>query len=511
MNAKTLKRVNLKNGKKLFKKLKEPGNSLTEKTLKGGFWVFGLRITDRIFGLIRTIILARLLSPNDFGVFGIALLALSALDTFSQTGFKQALIQKKEETKDYLNTTWTVGVIRALFIAVILFFLAPLAANFFETPAVEPILKVIGISIILQGLTNIAVLYFEKELEFQKFFKYQFLGTITDVVVSITAAFLLKNVWALVFGLLAGNLVRCIMSYVIDKYRPKIQLNKNQAKELFNFGKWIMGSSIMMFFLTEGDDILIGKILGATMLGFYQMAYKISNLPATEITHVISQVTFPAYSKLQDNIPKLKEAYLKVLQVTAFLSFPIAGLIFVLAPDFTQIFLGEKWMPMVPAMQILCIFGTLRAFNATTGPIFQAVGKPSILTKISLIQLIFLGVIIYPFTTKGNLAGVSWAVTLSNSLCFILSFQKILEITKETRKNIVSVVVPPALVTTGIMCLIHLLKIIMLNKTSLFTIFILSILLSLTIIYLIYGKILGFSFSSFFNSGNFFKKKYENK
>ena len=125
----------------------------------------------------------------------------------------------------------------------------------------------------------------------------------------------------------------------------------------------------------------MGKLLGVTALGFYQLAYRISNMPATEITHVISRVTFPAYSKLQDDIPKLREAYLKVLQITAFLSFPIAGLIFVLAPDFTKIFLGEKWMPMVPAMQVLVFAGLSRAIAATAGYIFYAVGKPKIDTS----------------------------------------------------------------------------------------------------------------------------------
>ncbi|MHA1380610.1 MAG: lipopolysaccharide biosynthesis protein [Candidatus Helarchaeota archaeon] len=390
----------------------ESNISLKEKIIKAGFWVFSLRIINRVFQLARTIVLARLLSPNDFGLFGIALLALSALDIFSQTGFRQALIQKKEETKSYLNTAWTVGIIRGLLIAAILFFIAPFVATFFETPAAELILKVIGIAIILQSFTNIAVIYFEKELKFHKYFIYQFAGTITDVTIAISAAILLRSVWALVFGLLAGNLVRCIVSYAVDSYRPRFQFNKGQAKELFGFGKWILFSSILTFLITQGDDIFVGKLLGITMLGFYQMAYRISNLPATEITHVISQVTFPAYSKLQDNLPKLREAYLKVLQLTAFLAFPITGLIFVLAPDFTRLFLGENWMPMVPAMQVLTLWGLIRSIGATT-IIFQSVGKPKISTKLQFARLILLVIIIYPLTIKWGILGTSLAVLLS--------------------------------------------------------------------------------------------------
>ena len=491
--------------KKIIENLITPGETLSQKVVKGGFWIFFLRIVNRGFSLIRLIILARILSPNDFGLMGIALLTMSTLETFSQTGFQQALIQKKEDIKSYLDSAWTVLILRGFSIFIILYFIAPYAAIFFDAPEAKPIIRVIGFSILFQAFTNIGVTYFKKELEFNKEFIYQFAGTLADFIVAISVVLILKNVWALVFGLLAGNATRCIVSYLIHPYKPRLSSDLGRAKELFGFGKWIMGSSIIIFLITQGDDIFVGKLLGMTALGYYQLAYRISNMPATEITHVISQVTFPTYSKLQDNIPKLREAYLKVLQVTAFLSFPIAGLIFVLAPDFTRIFLGEKWMPMVPVMQVLCIFGVTRSLNATTGPIFQAVGKPSILTKISLSQLIFLAAIIYPFAIKGKLIGVSWAVTFANFLCFIIAFQKIIKITKESNKKIASVIIFPALVTLCIMYLIHLFKIIMLDKISLFTIFIFSILFSLSI-YLIYAKILGFSFSSFFNSGNLFKK-----
>jgi lipopolysaccharide exporter len=485
--------------------LLEPGLSLSQRAFRGGVWVFLLRIVQQLFNLARLIILARILAPHDFGLMGIALLTMATLETFSQTGFQAALIQKKENIRSYLDAAWTVLILRGLILLAIFYLIAPYAAVFFDSPEAKPIIRVIGLSVLLQAFTNIGVVYFHKEMEFNKEFKYQLSGTLADFMVAVSAVLILQNVWAIIFGLLAGNAARCVMSYLIHPYRPRFSWDLGKVKKLFGFGKWILGSSILVFLITQGDDILVGKLLGATALGFYQLAYRISNMPATEITHVISQVTFPAYSKLQDDIPKLREAYLKVLQVTAFLSFPITGLIFVLASDFTGIFLGEKWMPMVPAMQVLCIFGLLRAFNATTGPIFQAIGNPSILTKISLTQLIFLAVIIYPFTIKGNLVGVAWAVTFANFLCFILAFQQVLKITKESKKNIVSVMFPSVLLTISIMCLIYSFKIIMLDKVPLFITFILSVLISL-VIYLIYARVLGFSFSSFLDSGTLFKK-----
>jgi len=402
--------------------------SLSQRVIRSGFWVFSLRITERAFSLIRLIILARILAPHDFGLMGIAMLTMATLETFSQTGFQAALIQKKENTELYLDAAWTIMIIRGLILFTILYFIAPYAAIFFKSPQAKPIIRIIGFSILFHAFTNIGLIYFRKELEFNKQFIYQLSGTLADFIVAVSAVLILRNVWALVFGLLAGNFARFVVSYLIHPYRPHLSSDLGKAKELFGFGKWILGSSILVFLITQGDDIFVGKLLGATALGFYQLAYRISNMPATEITHVISQVTFPAYSKLQDNIPKLREAYLKVLQVTAFLSFPIAGLIFVLAPDFTKIFLGEKWMPMVPAMQVLVLAGLIRSIMATTGPVFEAVGKPEIATKWQVVRLIALGASIYPLTSLWEILGASVAVFLSNltsAVGFILMVLKI--------------------------------------------------------------------------------------
>ena len=411
---------------------------LSQRVVKSGFWAFALRAVNRAFSFVRLIILARVLAPEDFGLMGIALLTMATLDTFSQTGFQAALIQKKDDIKSYLDAAWTVLILRGSILFAILYIIAPFAAHFFNAKEAEVIIRVIGLSFLIQAFTNIGVIYFEKELEFNKFFIYSFFGTLSDFVVAVSAALILKNVWALVFGSLAGSTAMCITSYFIHPYRPKFDFHLGKAKELFGFGKWILGSSILIFLITQGDDIFVGKLLGTTALGLYQLAYRISNMPATEITHVISQVTFPAYSKLQDNLPKLREAYLRTLQLTAFLSFPIAGLIFVLAPDFTRIFLGEKWMPMVPAMQVLVFAGLVRSIAATTGPIFHAVGKPKIDTIWQIVRLSVLATLIYPFTIKWGILGASIVVFLSIFVSNIGFCLKAIKITKCDTKNFVN-------------------------------------------------------------------------
>lgn len=389
-------------------------DELYKRVVHSGFWVFALRGCHQVFYVARIIVLAKILSPTDFGLFGIALLAASTLETFTQTGLHSALIQKRENIERYLNSVWTVAVIRGVVLGLIVFVSAPYVAQFFDSPRAAPIMRVVALSILLQALTNIGVIYFQKELEFRKQFIYEVVGTLADFVVAVTAALIYKSAWALVLGLIAGDGVRCIASYLIHPYRPRFCRELSLIKGLWGFGRWIAASNVLVFFLTRGDDMLVGKVLGPAALGLYQMAYKISNVPATEISHMISRIAYPAYSKLQHDVERVRVAYVKVLQLTSFLSFPISALMILFAHDFVRMVLGEKWLPMVPAMQVLSLFGLTRSLNATTGPLLQAINKPYILTLGSAIQLVIFILIIYPLTKAFGLVGVSLSVLLPN-------------------------------------------------------------------------------------------------
>lgn len=417
--------------------------SLSEKVVRGSFWVFSLRATERSLVLIKIIIVTRLLSPNDFGLFGIALLTISILENFSVTGFQAALIQKNEKIINYLDVAWTVSVIRGFVLFLILFVSAPYLSIFFNQSEATSIIQIIGVSIFIRGLTNIGIVYFQKELQIKRLFIYSLSTKIIEFIVTVLAAFLLKNVWALVAGQLIGSVAMLIGSYLIHPYRPKLDLNMEKVKKLFGFGKWVLGLSILTFLVTEGDDAFVGKLLGATMLGFYQMAYRFSNMPATEITHVIFGVMFPAYSKMQEDIPRLREGYLKVLMITAFLSFPIGGLIFFLAPEFVNILLGEKWMPMVPAMRVLVLWGLIRSIGATTGPVFYGLGKPEIATKLQCFQVIVMFILLYPLTIKWGILGTSLAVVLASLASNIIVLFRIVRLIECRTWNFIKLIVCP--------------------------------------------------------------------
>ncbi len=391
-------------------------DTLSKKVVSSGFWVLSLRIFEKFLYIVKLIILARILSPNDFGLMGIALLTLSILETFTNIGFMEALIQKNRDIEEYLDTAWTLVVIRGGIIFAVLFFIAPVAAGFFNSPIATPIIRIIAVSLLIKSLSNIGVVYFQKDLHFKKQVLLDLTGAIAYFVVAIVLGVLLRSVWALVFGQIASSIVKTVFSYILHPYRAKFQLNKDKISKLLNYGKWLWGSGVLVLLITQGDDLFLSKYLGIIALGFYQMAYKISNIPATEIAHVISQVTFPAYSKMQNDLVKLKEAYLKVLQLNCFFSFLISGLIFVLARDFTNIFLGSKWLPAVPPMMVLVIWGVIRSVGATQGPVFNAIGRPKILTIMLAIAFIPLLLLIYPLTLKWGMLGTSLSVVLATFL-----------------------------------------------------------------------------------------------
>jgi lipopolysaccharide exporter len=215
---------------------------------------------------------------------------------------------------------------------------------------------------------------------------------------------------------------------------------------------------LFIFLLTEGDDAFLGKVLGVTALGFYQMAHRISNLPATEITHVISSITFPAYAKLQDNQPALRDAYLRVLKLTALLSIPLAGGIFILAPDLTALLLGERWMPIVGAMRVLVIGGAVRSIGATMGPIFQAVGKPEISSRFLFVQVVLVAILIYPLTITYGIAGTGLSLMIPGIIINSIFAHYVLKITGCEKKRFFQAIGYPLLGTTMMVLVLSAVK-----------------------------------------------------
>jgi lipopolysaccharide exporter len=400
------------------------------RAVRGGVWIVASQAVARGFSFVRMVVLARLVAPDDFGMFGIAMLTLSVAETFSETGLQAALVQKKTNTHLYLQTAWTVQVLRGVLLAAILYIAAPYVAKIFGQPAVISLVRSLSIAMLFRGFTNIGIIYFQKELEFRKQVVYQVSGTMVDVAVAVTAAILLRNAWALVYGLLAGIFTQVAMSYLLHPYRPSFRLDVSKAMELYHFGKWMFLLSVLVFFINQGDDAFLGKVLGATELGFYQMAFRIGMLPATVFTLAVSQISFPVYAKLQAEPYRLKMAFCRTLEVTALLIFPITAGLIALGDHITYFFLGARWVPTAPLLQILTLKGLIWALAGITGgPLYMAIGRPDINLKLNLAQAAVMLLLIYPFYLSWGAKGIAATVVIAMAANYGLNIRRSLKIT----------------------------------------------------------------------------------
>ena len=394
-----------------------PGDGVFENTIKSGVWAALTTVLGRGFELIRLLVLAALLSPADFGLMGIALLCLAALQQFTELGVNDALVQNPDEdVSRYLDTAWVMNLVRGVALFGGLFLAAPLLADFFGEPRAADIIRVTALVPLIFGFQNPAIIYFQKNLEFHKRFVHQVGASFAGATVAIVYAVLYQSVWALVLGEVVREIALVVVSYLIDPYRPWPSFDLERARELYSFGKWITGLSILVFLTTQGDDAFVGWLLGATALGFYQFAYRLSNTPATQVSHVVSSVVFPAYSKVQDDLEALRDGYVRTLKLVTVVAVPMSVGIAMTVEPFIRGFIGEQWIPAILVIQILALAGLLRAIGATGGPLLKAVGRPDYATKVGAGKLVVIALLIYPASARYGIEGTAAVIVLSSLL-----------------------------------------------------------------------------------------------
>lgn len=387
-----------------------PSGGLATKTVRSGVWLTATNVVVRGLELVSLLVLARILSPADFGLIGIALLVLTALDQFSNLGLGAALIQHRADNVDrYLDTTWTLQIVRGVLLAGITYVLAAPAARFFAAPEVEPIIQVIAVLPLLIGLRNPGVVYFQKDLQFHRQFTYLVTNSVVYFVVTVTLAVLWGSVWALVFGNIAARVSDMLASYLLHDYRPRPRIDVDAVRELVGFGKWVTASGIIYFFTDEGDDFVVGWLLGAASLGLYRLAYRVALAPATELTNVVSTVMFPAYSKLKGNVGDVRAAFLRTIQLTTAVSVPASVGVIVVAPLFVETVLGTQWVEMTVALQILSLYGLFLSLSSSFTPVWLAMGKPDYTAKIGGLRVVAMALVIVPATTEFGIEGAAAA------------------------------------------------------------------------------------------------------
>ncbi len=391
----------------------DKAGSVSRALAKGTFWTTLSEIVEGAVDIGTSIIAARVLAPHDFGTMRIVMLVLTLLEKLSSTGFETALIHKEKDVESYLDVAWTWHVLRGFVIGALLCAAGPIAARIYQQPVLTPLFAACALSMVLRGASNIGTLFFSRQLDFKKMFWVRAARTLLRILVFIPAIFIFKNVWALALSQIGGALAFLVVSFVSHPYRPRVRWDASKLKELIRYGKWITAFAMTGFVMTEGDDLFVSLYFGITALGVYQLAFDISNLPTTKITHVLGSIGMPTYARLQNDPVQLRATFVKITRAVMLLTCPLTVLIWAFVPDLIRHVFGMKWAPVIPIVRILVVSGFIRSVIATGGPLYQAVGRPDLDFKMNLPRFVVLVSVLWPLSAYYGLEGASWAVVFA--------------------------------------------------------------------------------------------------
>jgi O-antigen/teichoic acid export membrane protein len=427
---------------------------LKQKAIRNIGIVLVTQLFSRIIRIITGIILIRLLLPFDFGIVAIGLLFSEILLYFKDFGIGAAVIQRKKQVQETLNTAFTMRIILSIILFFIALIIAPLMASFYEQAVIAIIIQILAITILIESIGFAPKVMLAKEIIFKKIGIMEVLRTLVYAITAIYLAISGFSYWSMVYGTTLSIVVYNIGLWVIAPQKIKLTFNKKIAKEIFGFGKYAFGAGLLMFTIMNFDNAFIGKVLSLTILGYYLLAYRWS-LWATYLSNIIRSVLFPTFSKIQDNIKALKNGYLKTINFISMVSSPIALGLSGIASIFVPIIAGEKWNPAIATLEILCIFGLFESLTGIGIEIFYSRGKPSVAFNTILIQLILIIIFIYPVTLWKGILGIGILVTFTAFFRFVIVTHLI---TKELRFSWIEFIrnVAPALISALIMFIVLL-------------------------------------------------------
>ena len=341
-----------------------------------------LRICVRAIGLVSTVILARLLLPEDFGVIAMATSVIAFLELATAFSFDIPLIQNQNAERAHYDTAWTLNVALYSILTLVLILLAPVAASFYQEPRLTPVIYVLAIAFFVKGFQNTGVVEFRKNLRFAEDFKLMLSQKLIGFLVTVPLAFYLRSYWALIAGMLVSNLGAVALTYLLHPFRPVPSLSA--AKEMLSFSKWLLLNNCINFLRTRSPDFVVGRMAGTSSLGLFTVAYEISTLPTTELVAPINRAALPGYARLASDTAALRSSYLDVLSVIAFISLPAGFGISIISQPAVDLLLGEHWSASAPLVTILAIFGAVHALQTNTSSVFNALGKPYLITALGV-------------------------------------------------------------------------------------------------------------------------------
>lgn len=397
----------------------ESKRSLHQSIAVGAVWMMLLRISYRLIGLISTIILARLLTTDDFGIAAIAMSIFALINTFSQFGFETVLIQKKEVSFDDYNTAWTFNFIFGVLAATLLFLLSPWVGEFYGNVDLEYITQVISILFLLHGVRNIGVVDFQKNLTFDKEFKLHIIPKFISFFITIALALYYENYWALVIGNVVWKTIEVMNSYLMHPFRPSISFTK--SGELFSFSKWLIANNFLNFTNNKSPELVLGKIISPHAAAIFTLASELAQMSTSEVISNLNRAIYPGYAKVSHDLPALRELFQNSIRVIGFLVMPIGIGVALVASYIVELVLGGQWIDAVEPLKYLSLGAAIFALKSNVNYVYFALNKPRISSlELCLRATIFVGLMLYLIGENG-VVGATQAFLISSVVMFVVS------------------------------------------------------------------------------------------
>lgn len=384
-----------------------------KKAIAGIGWLGTLQGMTQVIALIKLVILSRILSPNDFGIFALVTATLITYETLSESGFSYAVIHAQTQIKKIAKTLLLLNIIRGCILSILILVTAPFIAAFFNNNFLASLLILASFIPLLRGLINPYTINFQKELNFNKYFIFQFVPAIANAFFSIVLVITFESVSSLVIALILSTLSEVLFSYLLTERDFSQTIKIEDVKKLFSFGKWITAGGLIIYLTTQIDNLIIGKVLGTTALGLYDISFRLSNIAFTQITDVISKVMLPIYAKINSEKSRVRTIFIYNVMATSLPAFFISAVFLVFPNQILQIFFGSQWTSAATILQILSVYGLLRAVIGPCGPILMAGGRPKTLTRINFINFILILMLIFPFLKMYGINGVAIAMLIA--------------------------------------------------------------------------------------------------
>lgn len=362
--------------------------NIKEKTFFNLIWRFAERILAQSVTLYVTIVLARILIPDDYAAVALISVFVNICNIFVTKSFGNALIQKKDADDLDFSTVFYINLAMTMVMYVAIFIVAPWIADFYEMPILCPLLRVMALRIPCTAINSVQNAYVSRQLKFKKYFFATLTGTVVSAVVGISMALLGFGAWALVFQYLTNVLIDTVFLWFTVKWRPKLMFSFRRAKSMFSYGGKILVSSLLETVNIEIKSAVIGKVYTSADLAYYTKGKQFPQIINTNINESISSVLFPVLAKAQDNVRLLKNYMARVIKISSFVIFPLQFGLIAVAPQFVSVILTDKWLGCVPYLRIMCLSFLLTPIFTANQQVMKAMGKSGWVLTISFIQIV---------------------------------------------------------------------------------------------------------------------------